>query len=134
MAALSIRTIAIRGGVAAVVAAAGNALLVALSSTLALAPGFAHIAYGRVVVFTVIGVAAATVVFAALVRSRPNPRPAFRKLAAAALLVSFVPDVGLLFSDPAATPAGVVVLMLMHVVAAAAAVWALTRGLAVPDA
>ena len=53
-------------------------------------------------------------------------------LAGVVLVVSFIPDLWLLTesgaaSFPGATPAGVGTLMLMHVVSAAAVVWAVER-------
>jgi hypothetical protein len=44
------------------------------------------------------------------------------------LVVSFLPDLGLLAGDPAATVPGVLALMVMHVVVAAASVGALVVG------
>jgi hypothetical protein len=44
------------------------------------------------------------------------------RIAAGVLLLSLIPDVGLLAVDPAATPLAVVVLMVMHVVVAAVSV------------
>ena len=68
----------------------------------------------------------ATVTYWLLVRRASNPDRTFVRVASVVLVVSFVPDVGLLSGDPAATVPGVVVLMAMHVVVAAVSVTVLT--------
>ena len=73
------------------------------------------------------GVVGATLVYALLLRRSRAPRRTFVRVAAAVLVLSFLPDLALLALDPAATVGGVVVLMLMHVVVAAASVGVLTR-------
>lgn len=121
------RALLLRGIVATVLAAALNAVLVAAARALDIAPGFEPIAYPPVIFLTVLGVLAATAVFALVTRLRHEPGQTFPRLAAVALVLSFVPDFVLLQVDPAATVLGVVVLMVMHVVAAVVAV-----GLLVP--
>jgi hypothetical protein len=126
---LSTRTIAVRGAVAALVATVANVVIVLVAGAAGIAPGFRPLSLPPVAFLTLVGVVGATVVFRVLAGRSASPERTFRRVAAAVLLISLVPDLGLLVGDPAATPAGVVVLMLMHVVAAAAAVWVLTRGL-----
>ena len=87
---------------------------------------------GPVVFFSVIGVLAALGVFAGIGGVSSRPVPVFRIVAGVVLVVSFIPDLWLLTesgaaSFPGATPAGVGTLMLMHVVSAAAVVWAVER-------
>lgn len=85
-----------------------------------------------VVFFSVIGVLAGLGVFAGIGGVSSRPVPVFRIVAGVVLVVSFIPDLWLLTesgaaSFPGATPAGVGTLMLMHVVSAAAVVWAVER-------
>lgn len=67
MARLPARTIAIRGLLAAALAAVGNVALVGVADALSVAPNLTHLAYGRVAVFTIGGVLAAMHVVAAIV-------------------------------------------------------------------
>jgi hypothetical protein len=82
------------------------------------------------VALTIVGVLGAVIAFAAVGRFAKNPVRTFRIVAGVALLLSFLPDLGLLAGMPGATPVGVLALMAMHVVAAVIAVGVLT-GLAV---
>lgn len=116
------RSVPVRGALAAVLAAAGNALLVAVAGALGVAPGFQALTYPPVVFLSVVGALGATGVYALLRGRVTDPGATFRKVAVAVLVLSFLPDVGLLFGDPAATVPGVVLLMVMHVVVAGVAV------------
>jgi len=122
------RTVAIRGLVAAILAAAVNAGIVAVARAVDVAPGFEPLSYPPTVFLTVLTAIAATFVFAAVRRLSTNPRRTFVRVAVVALVLSLLPDVLLLQVDSAATLAGVIVLMVMHVVAAAVDVRVLTRG------
>ena len=115
-----------RGALAAVVASVANAVLVLAATAVGVAPGFRPLALPPVLLLTVLGVAGATAVYWLLRRRATNPDRTFVRVAAVVLVLSFLPDIGLLSADPAATVAGVVVLMAMHVVAAAASVAVLT--------
>lgn len=123
------RTVARRGIVATVVAAALNAALVPIARALELAAGFEPIAYTPVVFLTVLSGIAATVVFGLVRRLSRDPARTYRRIAAGVLVVSFVPDLILLQAEPAATVPGVLVLLVMHVLAAVVLVGVLTRGL-----
>ena len=84
---------------------------------------------GPVVFFSVIGALAGLGVFAGIGSVSSRPVPVFRVVAGVVLVVSFIPDLWLLTESGAAsftgaTPAGVGTLMSMHVVSAAAVVWA----------
>ena len=80
---------------------------------------------------TVAGMLGAVIAYAVVGRFSKNPVRTFRIVAGIALLLSFLPDLGLLVGGmPGATLTGVLALMMMHVVAAAIAVGVLT-GLAV---
>ena len=88
---------------------------------------------GPTIFFTSMGTLAAVGVFGLVRRLASRPARAFRMIAGVVLVLSFVPDLWLLSDTgrevfPGATPAGVAVLMLMHVAAAAMIVWALTAG------
>lgn len=77
---------------------------------------------------TTFGVIGAVIVYALLGRFSRRPVRTFSTVAFVVLLLSFIPDIGLLLSGaPGATLASVVVLMLMHVVAYAITVGLLTR-------
>jgi hypothetical protein len=115
-----------RGALAAVLASVTNAVLVLAATAVGVAPGFRPLAIPPVLLLTVLGVAGATAVYWLLCRRASNPDRTFVRVAAVVLVLSFLPDIGLLSADPAATVAGVVVLMAMHVVAAAASVAVLT--------
>jgi hypothetical protein len=119
---LRTRSLPVRAVLAAVLAAAANAALVAAVQGVGIAPGFRALTYPPVVFLSVLGALGAAGVYALLRGQVAEPAATFRKLALAVLVVSFVPDLALLAADPAATPAGVVVLMIMHVVVAAIAV------------
>ncbi|QPV61244.1 hypothetical protein I7X12_10725 [Halosimplex litoreum] len=116
------RSLPVRAGLTAVLAATANAGLVAAAQAVGIAPEFRALTYPPVVFLSVIGALGAAGVYALLRDRVAEPAATFRTVAVAVLVVSFVPDLALLFADPAATPAGVVVLMAMHVVVAAVAV------------
>jgi hypothetical protein len=120
-------TLALRGGAAAFVAVVVNAALVAVSQALNIAPEFMALSYPPVAFLSAAGAIGATVVYWFIAGRRDDPDPLFVRVAGVALVLSFVPDIGLLFADEAATVFGVVVLMLMHVVVAAASVRLLTQ-------
>jgi hypothetical protein len=125
---LTTGAIARRGALAVVLSVAGNALLLAaILASNAVAP-FMALAYGPVIVLSLLGALGATVVYAVLARRVSNPDHTFLRVAAVALLLSFVPNVALFLSDPAVTLGVLLGLASMHVVAAVASVGALTRG------
>ena len=86
---------------------------------------------GPTIFFTVILTLGAIAVYAMARRWADQPESLFQRVAVVVLALSFVPDI-LMLTDgaatafPGATPAGVGVLMLMHVAAAAVIVWSLT--------
>jgi hypothetical protein len=88
---------------------------------------------GPTIFFTVAASLVAVGVHAFLRRTSRRPETVFRRVAAVVLLLSFVPDLWLLSDGageafPGATPAGVGILMTLHIAAAAVIVWALTAG------
>jgi hypothetical protein len=126
----------VKRGVLAVVGAILAVLAVrwVAVSVIAVPPEFQPLALpSAAIFFTVVVGPAAVIVFAVVRRIAGQPVRTFRWIAAAVLLLSFAPDAWLL-SDaaaeafPGATPAAVVALMVLHVVAAAVIVPTLTLG------
>ncbi len=82
---------------------------------------FPPLGWAPPILFTVIGVLAAFIVFAVLARTSRRPVQVFRIVALVALLLSLIPDLLILMNPspalPGTTVAGVVTLMLMHMVA-----------------
>lgn len=115
-----------RGGIAVVLSVVAN--LVVLQAVLVpeLVQGFEPLNVGPVAIFSVLGVVGATVTYAVVDRLSETPDRAFVTVAAVVLVLSFIPDVLMLQSDPAATAPAVAVLMVMHVVVAVACVVSLT--------
>ncbi|MGI9252521.1 MAG: DUF6069 family protein [Thermomicrobiales bacterium] len=124
------KSIWITGIVAAAVAAGLNALLVILSTTIfgLNADGLFLPLTGPapVIMFTVISLLLATLVFWIISRRSDQPLATFRTIAIAVLLLSFLPDLWLL-TQPVASWPEVIVLMLTHVVAAAVIYGAFAR-------
>ncbi len=86
---------------------------------------------GPTIFFTVVLTLGAIGVYVMVRRWADRPESLFRRIAIVVLLLSFLPDIAMLTDGaattfPGATPAGVGVLMLMHVKAAAVIVWSLT--------
>jgi len=113
------RGLATRTALAAALSAGVNAAIVLLADALGVAPEFRALTLPPVVFLSVVGAAGAAGAYAVLRRVIDRPDRRFLQLAAAVLLLSFVPDLALPFVDETATPAGVVVLMVMHVTVAA---------------
>ncbi|MFC6864369.1 DUF6069 family protein [Halomicroarcula sp. GCM10025817] len=118
-------SVLIRTGVALVLGVLVNVGIVAAATSLGVAPGFRPLTVPPVAFLSAVGAVGAVVVYQGFRRYLDRPDHYFVRVAAVVLVLSFLPDVGLLVGDPAATVAGVVVLMVMHVVVAAASVWAL---------
>jgi hypothetical protein len=117
-----------RGALALLLSAAGNALLLAAVLASTAVPPFMTLAYGPVIVVSLLGALGATVVYALLARRVADPDRTFVRVAVVALLLSFVPNVALFLTDPAVTVGVLLPLASMHVVAAVASVGTLTRG------
>lgn len=92
-------------------------------------PAFLPLTLLPPIIFTVVGVLGAVIVYALAGRFARDPNPLFRRIALVALIVSFIPDILMLITgfNPGTTLANVLVLMLMHVVAWAITVELLTR-------
>lgn len=123
--ALAGQPLLVRAGVALVVAVGVNVVLVLGAGAVGIAPGFLALSVPPVAFLSALGVAGATLTYWLLGRLVATPERTFVRVAVALLVVSFIPDVGLLWADPTATVVGVVLLMVMHVVVAGVAVEAL---------
>jgi hypothetical protein len=114
------------GLLAAVVAVVGNIIVQVITNALVTIPaGFLPFQIPRIAIFSVVGVAGATGVFALLSRFTQRPIHWFWITSVVVLLLSFVPNILMLIGTlpvPGTTVPGVISLMVMHVVAAAAAV------------
>jgi hypothetical protein len=123
------RLVAVGAGLAVLATAADVILAMALRSALGVPAGFSPLAFPGVASTTIVGMIGATVVFGWIARVRPDPRATFVRIAAAALVISWVPDLVIwgtrIFS--ATTENGILSLMALHVVAAACAVGILCR-------
>ncbi|MFP4437091.1 MAG: DUF6069 family protein [Chloroflexaceae bacterium] len=112
------------------IAIAGNFMVRMFTISVASIPAeFAPFQIPRIAVFTLVGVVGATLIFAALVRFTRQPIRLFWIISVIFLLISFIPNIAMFFTNivPGETPAGIISLMLMHVITAAAAVVVLTR-------
>jgi Family of unknown function (DUF6069) len=89
--------------------------------------GFLALDLGPTVMFTVIGVAGAVVVFGLISRFSRRPVRLFRWVALVVLVISLIPDVLVAPSIPGATIPGVLTLMIEHVASWAVAVTLLPR-------
>ncbi len=109
------------GAAAVVTSALANVVVAqALAAILQVPSAFQPLETPTVASFTVVGVTAAILSFAALARLTANPIRAFTILAAIGLVITWVPDVLLYTSGsfPGTTAAGVLSLASLHLVAA----------------
>ncbi len=94
---------------------------------------FPPFAFPQIAIFTILGVVGGAGVFAYLLRRSPTPVATFNRIALVVLLLSFIPDLGILVGDPdpeqfpGISTAGVVALILMHIVTAGFVVWLFPR-------
>jgi hypothetical protein len=96
-------------------------------AVLELSPEFVPLAWGALITFTAVLVAAGVLVFAAVGRLAARPIQMYRRIALGALAVSMIPDLWLPGGSPGATWSAVLVLMAMHIVAWWPTVAILTR-------
>ena len=118
------------GGVLVVAATAANVVLaMLLRSALEVPAGFTPLTAPAVISTTVAGMIGATALFGWLARERPDPRGAFVRIAVAALVLSWLPDLAIWVTGvfPHTTGAGILALMVLHPVAAAFAIGVLYR-------
>lgn len=101
----------------------------ALRSGLGVPANFQPLSTASVASFTIVGMIGATVVFAWIARTQPDPRRTFALVATAGLIVSWLPDLTIWATAvfPGTTTAGILSLMVLHIVAAVFAVGILLR-------
>jgi predicted Co/Zn/Cd cation transporter (cation efflux family) len=123
----------LRAGVLAIaVAIVANLVVRALiMAVVELPENFPPLQPGSIIFFTVIGVAAATLVFALVNRFARNPVRVFRIVAVIALVLSLIPNLSLMVNPanapfPGGTPQAFAVLSIFHIVAAIVSIWILT--------
>jgi len=121
-------SVPVRGALAVVASVLVNAALVWALDAAGVAPDFRALTYPPVVFLSALGAVGATVVYVLLARYVDEFDRTFVRVVAAVLVLSFLPDLGLLAADPAATVPGVLALIVMHVVVAVASVVALVAG------
>jgi hypothetical protein len=114
---------------ALVATVADVALAMALRSWLQIPVAFQPLTTPAVASVTIIGMIAATVVFAWTAHTRPDPIRAFLVIAIVGLFLSWLPDLAIwaMAVFHGTTGAGILSLMSLHVVAAGCAVAILTR-------
>jgi hypothetical protein len=97
-------------------------------SLLGIGQEFPPLGWGPPIVFTIIGVLGAIIVFAIIARFAKRPIRLFRIIGVVVLVLSLLPDIGLLSANnmPGTSLSGVITLMLMHVAAGAITIWLLT--------
>jgi hypothetical protein len=123
------RLLVVGASLALVATVANVALAMALRSWLQVPAGFQPLTTPTVASFTIIGMIAATGVFAWAARTRPDPIRTFLVIATVGLFLSWLPDIGIWVTAAfqGTTGAGILSLMALHVVAAGCAVAILTR-------
>lgn len=124
------------GALIAITAIALNLLvLLVFTSLFTIDDDFTPMSPGPIVIMTVLGTTAALLVFAVIQRFASRPLRVFQIVAVVALLISLIPNIGLLAGDPAqeelqgANGPAVIGLMLMHVIVAGLVIAMLTRRL-----
>jgi predicted acyltransferase len=123
------RLLVVGASLALVATVANVALAMALRSWLQVPAGFQPLTTPAVASVTIIGMIAATVVFAWTAHTRPDPIRRFLVIATLGLFLSWLPDLAIWVTAVfhGTTGTGILSLMALHVVAAACAVAILTR-------
>jgi hypothetical protein len=123
------RLIVVGAALAAVATGADLIVGMPLRAALQVPAGFSPLTVPSVASTTIVAMIAATVAFGWIARVRPDPRATFLRVAAVALVLSWVPDllVWVMGIFPNTTGNGILTLMALHVVAAACAVGILYR-------
>jgi hypothetical protein len=119
------------GGVLAAVVASSivEAAVAAIARAAGASYGFQPLQASAFVFFTVVGLVFGSIGWIIVRRSSKAPESLLRKLVPAVVVISFIPDLAMLVSNykPHANAVGVVALLVMHVVVAAAAVFAFRK-------
>jgi hypothetical protein len=118
---------------AAVVASLVNIAIAALAHAAGASADFGPLTIGAYVSFTLYGIAAGAIGWAVIRWRADEPAKILRWLVPAVVVLSYIPDLAMFFSDfmPGANAVGVFALMVMHTVVAVCAVVALRRSLPV---
>ena len=124
-----LRLVVVGASLTLVATVANVALAMVLRSWLQVPAGFQPLTTPAVASLTIMGMIAATAVFAWTARTRPDPIRTFLVIATVGLFLSWLPDLGIWATGAfhGTTGAGILSLMALHVVAAACAVAILTR-------
>ena len=126
---IAIGRVWLAGGAALVISLLANAIVRTVMVVIfSISPLFRALStWDTIIIFTLVGVFGATVVFAILARLTKHAIKLFRWLAGFLLVVSFVPNILMLTSNaPGATVPSVISLMVMHVITASITVGLLT--------
>jgi Family of unknown function (DUF6069) len=123
------RLLVVGSGLALMAAVANVLVAMALRDGLGVPAAFQPLSTPDVAIFTIVGMIGATLVFAWVARTQPDPRRAFVRIAAVGFIVSLLPDLAVWAMGvfPGTTTAGILSLMALHVVAAGLAVGTLLR-------
>jgi hypothetical protein len=119
------RTLATQGAGALAIALAVNLALGWVGLSQDLVESTEYFQYPSIVVWTLLGMGGATVVYGVLTRRSATPDRTFVRVAAVVLVLSFVPDVGLALTADSVTTSEAIGLMALHVPPAIVAVLAL---------
>ena len=126
---IAIRRVWLAGGAALVLSLLANAIVrTVVVAMFSISPLFRALeTWDTIIIFTLVGVFGATVVFAILSRLTKHAIKLFRWLAGFLLILSFIPNILMLTLDaPGATLPAVISLMVMHVITAGITVGLLT--------
>jgi len=97
-------------------------------NVLGIGKDFPPLGWGPPIVFTIMGVLGAIIVFAIVARFSKRPIRLFRIIGLVVLVLSLIPDIMLLRANtmPGTTLGSVLTLMLMHVATGVITIWLLT--------
>ena len=121
----TIRTLAARGVGTVAIASVVNLALAWTALTQNLVASTEFFQYSRIVAWTILGTVGATVVYGVLTRRSVTPDVTFVRIAAVVLVLSFLPNIGLLIAVEGVTTSEVIGLMALHVPPALVAMLAL---------
>ena len=124
----ALRTGAVAGAAAAVVNVAVSAIA---RGPFDASDDFAPLTPGPIVLWTILGAIVGALGWRLIVAKKANSRALLAKLVPTVLVLSFLPDLALLATDtmPGQTTAGVLALMVMHVLTAVIAVTAYRKAM-----
>ena len=130
--AISVRTALGTGAVAGLTAAVINVAISAVArGPFDASDDFAPLTPGPIVLWTILGAIVGALGWRLIVTKKANSRALLAKLVPTVLVLSFLPDLALLATDtmPGQTTAGVLALMVMHVLTAVVVVTAYRRSM-----